>query len=109
MAVGALRAPAWWDQDGLLELVETLLRDGLLDAFNGYHMGTTAENVAQAWQLMREEQERFGPHEQRKAAEAQEAGRFREEIVPVTVPARAARCWSIRTSTRDLVRRSRPS
>jgi acetyl-CoA C-acetyltransferase len=73
---------------GALELVDTMIKDGLWDAFNGYHMGTTAENVAQQWQLTREEQDRFAAESQRKAGEAQQAGRFRDEIVPVTVKTR---------------------
>jgi acetyl-CoA C-acetyltransferase len=73
---------------GALELVDTMLRDGLWDAFQGYHMGTTAENVAQKYQLTREEQDRFAADSQRKAGEAMKAGRFRDEIVPVTVKGR---------------------
>jgi acetyl-CoA C-acetyltransferase len=73
---------------GALEMVDTMIKDGLWDAFNGYHMGTTAENVAQKWQLTREEQDRFAAESQRKAAEAMEAGRFQEEIVPITVKTR---------------------
>ena len=73
---------------GSLEFVDTMIRDGLWDAFNGYHMGTTAENVAQKWQITREEQDKFAAESQRKAAEAQQAGRFKDEIVPVTVKTR---------------------
>src|SRR5918992_2290671 len=73
---------------GSLEFVDTMIKDGLWDAFNGYHMGTTAENVAKQWQLTREEQDRFAAESQRKAGEAQQAGRFRDEIVPVTVKTR---------------------
>ncbi|WP_270937213.1 acetyl-CoA C-acetyltransferase [Falsiroseomonas oryzae] len=73
---------------GGLELVDTMLRDGLWDAFQGYHMGNTAENVAQKYQLTREEQDRFAAESQRKAGEAMKAGRFRDEIVPVTVKGR---------------------
>ena len=73
---------------GALELVDTMIKDGLWDAFNGYHMGTTAENVAQKWQITREEQDQFAAASQRKAGEAQQAGRFRDEIVPVTVKTR---------------------
>ena len=69
-------------------LIDTLLRDGLWDAFNGYAMGQTAENVAQRWKIGREDQDEFAFHSQRKAAAAQAAGYFREEIVPVTVPGR---------------------
>jgi acetyl-CoA C-acetyltransferase len=73
---------------GGLELVDTMLKDGLWDAFHGYHMGNTAENVAQKFQLTREEQDRFAAESQRKAGEAMKAGRFRDEIAPVTVKGR---------------------
>jgi acetyl-CoA C-acetyltransferase len=73
---------------GGLELVDTMLKDGLWDAFQGYHMGTTAENVAQKYQLTREEQDRFAADSQRKAGEAMKAGRFKDEIVPVVVKGR---------------------
>jgi len=73
---------------GGLEFTDTMLKDGLWDAFHGYHMGTTAENVAQKYQLTREEQDRFAADSQRKAGEAMKAGRFRDEIAPVTVKGR---------------------
>ncbi len=73
---------------GGLELVDTMLRDGLWDAFHGYHMGTTAENVATKYQITREEQDRFAAESQRKAGEAMKAGRFKDEIAPVTVKGR---------------------
>jgi len=73
---------------GSAELLDTMLRDGLLDAFHGYHMGTTAENVAQKWQLTREEQDAFAAASQQKAEAAQKAGRFKDEIVPVTIKGR---------------------
>ena len=73
---------------GGLELVDTMLRDGLWDAFQGYHMGTTAENVALKFQLTRAEQDEFAAASQRKAGEAMKAGRFRDEITPVTVKGR---------------------
>jgi acetyl-CoA C-acetyltransferase len=73
---------------GEAELVDTMIRDGLWDAFNGYHMGNTAENVAQRWQITREEQDAFALRSQARAEAAQKAGRFKDEIVPVTVPAR---------------------
>jgi len=73
---------------GSLELVDTMLKDGLWDAFQGYHMGTTAENVAEKYQLTREEQDRFAAASQRKAGEAMKAGRFKDEIAPVTVKTR---------------------
>ena len=69
-------------------LTDTLIRDGLWDAFNGYHMGQTAENVARQWKISRSEQDAFAAGSQRKAAEAQAAGRFSEEIVPVRIPGR---------------------
>src|SRR5690606_9812868 len=69
-------------------LVDTMIKDGLWDAFNGYHMGTTAENVAQKWQITREQQDEFAAASQQKAEAAQKAGRFKDEIVPVTVKSR---------------------
>jgi acetyl-CoA C-acetyltransferase len=73
---------------GDLKLVDTMLKDGLMDAFNGYHMGNTAENVAQRWQLTREDQDQFAVSSQNKAEAAQKAGRFKDEIIPVTIPGR---------------------
>jgi acetyl-CoA C-acetyltransferase len=73
---------------GGLELMDTMLKDGLWDAFQGYHMGNTAENVAQKYQLTRQEQDEFAAASQRKAGEAMKAGRFRDEIAPVTVKTR---------------------
>ncbi len=73
---------------GDLKFVDTMLKDGLLDAFQGYHMGNTAENVAGKWQLNREEQDRFAAASQNKAEAAQKEGRFKDEIVPVTVKTR---------------------
>ncbi len=73
---------------GDLAMVDTMIKDGLWDAFNGYHMGNTAENVAQKYQLTREEQDRFAFESQRKAGEAMKAGRFADEITPVTVKGR---------------------
>jgi acetyl-CoA C-acetyltransferase len=73
---------------GTLDLVDTMLKDGLIDAFHGYHMGNTAENIAQRWQITREEQDAFAAASQNKAEAAQKAGRFREEIAAVTIPDR---------------------
>jgi acetyl-CoA C-acetyltransferase len=73
---------------GDTELVDTMIRDGLWDAFNGYHMGNTAENVAQRWQITREQQDMFAAASQTKAEAAQKAGRFKEEIVPVKIATR---------------------
>jgi acetyl-CoA C-acetyltransferase len=69
-------------------LVDTLIRDGLWDAFNGYHMGQTAENVAERWKIARADQDEFAFESHRKAAAAQQAGRFDEEIVPVRIAGR---------------------
>jgi acetyl-CoA C-acetyltransferase len=73
---------------GTNEMLDTMLKDGLWDAFQGYHMGSTAENVARNWQLTRAEQDDFAFNSQRKAGEAQKAGRFNDEITPVTVKTR---------------------
>ena len=73
---------------GNLEMVDTMIKDGLWDAFNGYHMGTTAENVARQWQITREDQDRFAVGSQNKAEAAKKAGKFKEEIVSVTIKGR---------------------
>lgn len=73
---------------GSVEFLDTMLKDGLIDAFQGYHMGTTAENVAQRWQVTREEQDRFAVASQNKAEAAVKGGRFKDEIVPVTIQTR---------------------
>ena len=73
---------------GSTEFVDTMLRDGLFDAFNGYHMGTTAENVAERWQITRDQQDAFAAASQAKAERAQKSGTFAEEIVPVTIRTR---------------------
>ncbi|HCX66837.1 MAG TPA: acetyl-CoA C-acetyltransferase, partial [Rhodobiaceae bacterium] len=73
---------------GDMQFVDTMIRDGLWDAFNGYHMGQTAENVAARWQITREEQDAFAVASQNKAEAAQKAGRFKDEIVPVTIKSR---------------------
>ena len=70
------------------ELIDTMIKDGLWDAFNGYHMGNTAENVARQWQLTRDEQDAFALGSQQKAEAAQKAGKFTDEIVPVTIKGR---------------------
>ncbi len=75
---------------GGLEFVDTMLKDGLWDAFHGYHMGNTAENVATKYQISREEQDAFALASQQKASAAQKAGRFADEIAPVTVKGRKA-------------------
>ena len=73
---------------GDLGLVDTMIKDGLWDAFHGYHMGQTAENIASRWQITREDQDRFAVASQNKAEAAQKAGRFSGEIVPVTIKGR---------------------
>src|ERR671912_3018589 len=73
---------------GDFKLVDTMMKDGLTDAFHGYPMGNTAENVAQRWQLTREDQDQFAVGSQNKAEAAQQEGRFKDEIAPVTVSSR---------------------
>src|SRR5215475_13660794 len=73
---------------GNFEMVDTMIKDGLWDAFNGYHMGNTAENVAQRWQITRAQQDEFAVASQNKAEAAQKSGRFKDEIVPVTIKTR---------------------
>src|SRR5262245_8547032 len=73
---------------GALEFVDTMIKDGLWDAFNGYHMGNTAENVAREWQITREQQDHFAVASQNKAEAARKSGRFKDEIAPVTIKER---------------------
>src|SRR6201986_1968860 len=73
---------------GDVAMVDTMIRDGLWDAFNGYHMGTTAENVAKQWEITREQQDQFAVASQNKAEAAMKSGRFKDEIVPVTIKSR---------------------
>jgi acetyl-CoA C-acetyltransferase len=73
---------------GSAEFVDTMIKDGLWDAFHGYHMGTTAENVAEKWQITRDQQDQFAVRSQNKAEAAIKAGRFKDEIVPVTIKGR---------------------
>jgi acetyl-CoA C-acetyltransferase len=73
---------------GDLPLIDTMIKDGLWDAFNGYHMGVTAENVARAYQITREDQDALALASQHKASAAQKSGRFKDEITPVTVKGR---------------------
>ncbi len=73
---------------GSLEMVDTMIKDGLWDAFNGYHMGNTAENVAKKWQITRAQQDEFAVGSQNKAEAAMKAGRFKDEIAPVTIKSR---------------------
>jgi acetyl-CoA C-acetyltransferase len=73
---------------GDVSYIDSMIRDGLWDAFNGYHMGQTAENVAEKWQISREIQDRFAVNSQNKAEAAQNAGKFVDEIVPVVIKTR---------------------
>src|ERR1700732_3886713 len=73
---------------GNFEMVDTMIKDGLWDAFNGYHMGNTAENVARQWQITRQQQDEFAVASQNKAEAAQKAGKFKDEIAAVTIKTR---------------------
>ena len=73
---------------GDYKMIDTMIKDGLWDAFNGYHMGQTAENVAEKWQVSRDQQDNFAVNSQNKAEKAQKEGRFKDEITPVTVKER---------------------
>lgn len=73
---------------GATEMIDSMLKDGLWDAFNGYHMGNTAENVAEQWQITRDQQDAFAVASQNKAEAAQKSGRFKDEIVPVVIKTR---------------------
>ena len=73
---------------GDFQMIDTMIKDGLWDAFNGYHMGNTAENVARQWQITRDTQDNFAVASQNKAEAAQKAGKFKDEIVPVTIASR---------------------
>jgi acetyl-CoA C-acetyltransferase len=73
---------------GDIKFLDSMLKDGLFDAFHGYHMGVTAENVAAQWQISRDEQDKFAVGSQNKAEAAQKAGKFKDEIIPVTVKTR---------------------
>src|ERR1700747_3094668 len=73
---------------GNFEMIDTMIKDGLWDAFNGYYMGNTAENVARQWQITRQQQDAFAVASQNKAEAAQKSGRFKDEITPVTVKTR---------------------
>lgn len=73
---------------GDMKMIDTMIKDGLTDAFYGYHMGVTAENIARQWQLSREEQDQFAVASQNKAEAAQKAGRFNDEIIPYVIQGR---------------------
>ena len=73
---------------GDFNMIDTMIKDGLWDAFNGYHMGNTAENVAKQWQITRQQQDEFAVKSQNKAEAALKSGRFKDEIAPVTIKSR---------------------
>ena len=83
-----LPANRWGQRMGDGKVVDTMIKDGLWDAFNDYHMGVTAENIAERWNLTREEQDAFAASSQQKAEAAIKSGRFKDEIVPVVIPQR---------------------
>lgn len=78
----------WGHRMGDSNIVDTMIKDGLWDAFNDYHMGITAENIAERWGITREELDKFALHSQLKAEEAIKSGRFKDEIAPVVIPQR---------------------
>ena len=84
---------------GDMKLIDTMIKDGLWDAFNGYHMGQTAENVAEKWQISRDQQDEFAVGSQNKAEAAQKAGKFADEIPLTPCPTAKATSQSIRTNT----------
>lgn len=92
---------------GDAELVDSMVHDGLWDAFNDIHMGITAENLADQYGIGREEQDEFAASSQQKAERAVADGVFKDEIVPIEVPEGPARAWSTTTSTRGQARRPR--
>lgn len=83
-----LKSGRWGQRMGNGEMYDTMVNDGLWDAFNDYHMGVTAENIAKEWNLSREDQDEFALNSQLKASKAKASGRFKDEIVPVTIPMR---------------------
>lgn len=85
-SVYALRKARYGYRMGHDQIIDTMVQDGLWDAFNDYHMGNTAENIAEQWGITREEQDAFAAESQRRAAAAIEAGIFDDEIVPVPIP-----------------------
>ena len=83
-----LKSARWGQRMGDGKMVDSMINDALTDAFNNYHMGVTAENIAKQWNLSREEQDEFALNSQLKAEAAIKAGKFKEEIVPVVIPQR---------------------
>ena len=88
MAPYLLKSARWGQRMGNGELYDTMVKDGLWEVFNDYHMGITAENIAEQWHLSREEQDQFAATSQARASSARDSGRFKDEIVPVEIPQR---------------------
>ena len=88
MAPYALKNARWGQRMGDGSMYDVMVKDGLWDAFNDYHMGITAENIAEQWKITREELDVFSANSQQRAAAARDAGKFKEEIVPVMIPQR---------------------
>ncbi len=88
MAPYLLKKARWGQRMGNGELYDSMVKDGLWEIFNDYHMGITAENIAEQWDLSREEQDKFAATSQARAAAARDSGRFKDEIVPVEIPQR---------------------
>src|SRR5699024_9802447 len=81
----AIPTNRWGARMGHTQIIDTMIKDGLWDAYNNYHMGTTAENICDIWGITREELDEFGYNSQQKALAAVRSGRFEDEIVPVPV------------------------
>ncbi|MHA1612117.1 MAG: acetyl-CoA C-acetyltransferase [Promethearchaeota archaeon] len=88
MAPYLLKKARWGQRMGNGELYDSMVKDGLWEIFNDYHMGITAENIAEQWKLTREEQDKFAATSQARAVAARDSGRFKDEIVPVEIPQR---------------------
>ncbi|MBN2897544.1 MAG: acetyl-CoA C-acetyltransferase [Clostridia bacterium] len=88
MAPYALKNARWGQRMGDGQMYDVMVKDGLWDVFNDYHMGITAENIAEQWSITREELDAFSAQSQQRAAAARDAGKFKEEIVPVVIPQR---------------------
>ncbi len=84
----ALTKARWGERMGHGEIIDTMIKDALTDSFHDYHMGITAENIAEQWEITRQEQDEFAVRSQQRAAKAKAEGRFDDEIVPVTIPQR---------------------
>jgi acetyl-CoA C-acetyltransferase len=101
-----IKSGRWGQRMGNGEFYDTMVMDGLWDAFNNYHMGITAENIAEKWQITREQQDQLAFESQSKAAAARDAGRFKDEIAPVYIPQRKGEpiCFDTETSLEKLAK-----